>query len=49
VFVDGFVGADGKATELGGRPMGLAEGRKGELYLSDDSRGRIWRIQYVGK
>jgi len=49
VFVDGFVGADGKPTELGGRPMGLAEGRKGELYLSDDSRGRIWRIQYVGK
>jgi len=48
-FVDGFVGADGKPTELGGRPMGLAEGPKGELYLSDDSRGRIWRIQYVGK
>jgi glucose/arabinose dehydrogenase len=49
VFVDGFMGADGKPTELGGRPMGLTEGRHGELYLSDDSRGRIWRIQYVGK
>ena len=48
VFVDGFIGADGKPTDLGGRPMGLTEGRRGELYLSDDSRGRIWRIQYVG-
>jgi glucose/arabinose dehydrogenase len=46
--VDGFVDAEGKATELGGRPMGLTQGRHGELYLSDDSRGRIWRIQYVG-
>jgi glucose/arabinose dehydrogenase len=47
-FVDGFVGSDGKATELGGRPMGLTQGRNGELYLSDDSRGRIWRIEYIG-
>jgi glucose/arabinose dehydrogenase len=47
-FVDGFVDAQGKATELGGRPMGLTQGNKGELYLSDDSRGRIWRIQYAG-
>ena len=46
--VDGFIDADGKPTELAGRPMGLAQGRKGELYLSDDSKGRIWRIQYVG-
>lgn len=49
IFVDGFMGSDGKPTELGGRPMGLTQGRNGELYLSDDSRGRIWRIQYVGK
>jgi glucose/arabinose dehydrogenase len=49
VFVDGFVDAEGKATALGGRPIGLTQGRNGELYLSDDSRGRIWRIQYVGR
>jgi glucose/arabinose dehydrogenase len=49
-FVDGFVdAATGKPTELGGRPMGMAQGRNGELYLSDDSKGRVWRIQYVGK
>jgi glucose/arabinose dehydrogenase len=49
VFADGFVDDQGKPTALGGRPMGLAQGPKGELYLSDDSRGRIWRITYTGK
>ncbi|MEK7403034.1 MAG: sorbosone dehydrogenase [Gemmatimonadota bacterium] len=49
VFVDGFYSVENnKYTELGGRPMGLTQGRNGELYLSDDSRGRIWRISYVG-
>ena len=49
VFVDGFYSvADNKYTELGGRPMGLAQGQNGELYLSDDSRGRIWKITYTG-
>jgi glucose/arabinose dehydrogenase len=47
VVVDGFM-ADGKPTELGGRPMALAQGRNGELYLSDDSKGRIWKISYTG-
>lgn len=49
VFVEGFVDADGKPTALGGRPMGLAQGGSGELYLSDDSRGRIWRITWEGR
>jgi len=49
VFADGFYSVpDNKATELGGRPMGLAQGQNGELFLSDDGRGRIWRIQYTG-
>ena len=47
VFIDGFM-ANGQPTELGGRPMSLAQGPKGELYLSDDSRGRIWKITYTG-
>jgi len=47
VVVDGFM-VEGKPTELGGRPMGLAQGRNGELYLSDDSKGRIWKIAYTG-
>jgi glucose/arabinose dehydrogenase len=49
VFVDGFIDAEGKPTPLGGRPTGLAQGKDGELYLSDDSQGRIWRIQYAGE
>jgi glucose/arabinose dehydrogenase len=49
VFVDGFFSVpDNKSTELGGRPTGIAQGQNGELYLSDDGRGRIWRIQYTG-
>ena len=45
VVVDGFY-KDGQPTALGGRPMALAQASDGSLYLSDDSRGRIWRITY---
>ena len=48
VVVDGFH-KDGTPTALGGRPMALAQGPRGELYLSDDSRGRIWLITYTGR
>jgi glucose/arabinose dehydrogenase len=49
VFADGFFSVENnKATDLGGRPMGLVQGRAGELYLSDDARGRIWKITYTG-
>lgn len=48
VVVDGFV-ENGQPTALGGRPMALAQGPRGELYLSDDSRGRIWKITYTGR
>lgn len=47
VIADGFY-ENGQPTALGGRPMGLAQGRNGELYLSDDSKGRIWKISYTG-
>jgi len=47
-FLEGFVDETGKATELGGRPAGIAQGLRGELYVSDDSKGRIWRIEYIG-
>ena len=30
------------------RPMGLTVGTDGALYVSDDVKGRIWRITYVG-
>ena len=30
------------------RPMGLAVGPDGALYVSDDVKGKIWRITYTG-
>ena len=45
VIVDGFRN-NGERTALGGRPMALAQAPDGSLYLSDDERGRIWRITY---
>ena len=41
VFADGFTGA-----KL--RPTGLLAGADGALYVSDDEKGRIWRITYHG-
>lgn len=31
------------------RPMGLAMGPEGALYISDYKKGRIWRVVYTGK
>ena len=45
IVVDGF-NFNGQPTLLGGRPMALAQAPDGSLYLSDDARGRIWRITY---
>lgn len=50
VFADGFAGVD---TILGPRdakyrPMGLAQGPDGSLYISDSVVGRIWRVVYTG-
>jgi glucose/arabinose dehydrogenase len=47
VFADGFAGA-GKATGRADyRPCGLAMGPDGSLYVSDDNKGRIWKITYA--
>jgi glucose/arabinose dehydrogenase len=45
-FADGFPGkAEVKAPrDATYRPTGLAIGRGGELYISDDVQGRIWRV-----
>ena len=31
------------------RPMALAQGPDGSLYISDSRKGRIWRVMYYGK
>jgi glucose/arabinose dehydrogenase/mono/diheme cytochrome c family protein len=48
IFADGFAGpvkSPGKAEH---RPSGLAVGPDGSLYVSDDIRGRIYKIVYRG-
>jgi glucose/arabinose dehydrogenase/mono/diheme cytochrome c family protein len=48
IFADGFAGADKSPGQAAHRPSGLAVGPDGSLYVSDDVRGRIYRIDYRG-
>jgi glucose/arabinose dehydrogenase/mono/diheme cytochrome c family protein len=48
VFADGFAGAVKEPGESVYRPTGLAFGPDGALYISEDKRGRIWRVTYHG-
>jgi glucose/arabinose dehydrogenase len=51
VFADGFKGAEvlESPSDAEHRPMGIAQGPAGELYLSSTISGRVWRIDYVGQ
>jgi glucose/arabinose dehydrogenase len=51
VFADGFAGemADNNPRNARYRPVGLAVGPDGSLYVSDSQKGRVWRIRYGGK
>jgi glucose/arabinose dehydrogenase len=48
VFADGFAGADKSPGGAEHRPVGLAEGPNGSLFITDDESGRIWRVVYRG-
>jgi len=50
VFAEGFTGVDvlNDPEQAQHRPMGLAQGPDGSLYISDSKKGKIWRIIYKG-
>ena len=48
IFADGFAGTETvlNPRDAKYRPIGLAQGPEGELYISDSVVGRIWRVTY---
>ncbi|QHT66430.1 c-type cytochrome [Rhodocytophaga rosea] len=50
VFADGFAGVDTivNVSNAKFRPMGLAVGPDGSLYVTESRKGKIWRIMYKG-
>jgi glucose/arabinose dehydrogenase len=51
VFANGFAGKTSilSPSEARFRPMGLAQGPDGALYIGDTQHGRVWRVTYSGK
>ncbi|HVD97662.1 MAG TPA: PQQ-dependent sugar dehydrogenase [Cytophagaceae bacterium] len=49
VFAEGFAGGPEikSPKDAKHRPMGLAEGPDGSLYISDSVQGTVWRIIYI--
>ena len=50
VFADGFAKVDTivETDEAGYRPMGIAMGPDGSLYISESEYGKIWRVMFKG-
>jgi glucose/arabinose dehydrogenase len=50
-FADGFAGElkDNNPRNATYRPVGLAVGGKGSLYIVDSQKGRIWRVSHAAK
>jgi glucose/arabinose dehydrogenase/mono/diheme cytochrome c family protein len=48
IFADGFAGGSTSPGDAQHRPSGVAVGPDGSLYVSDDVRGRIYKITYKG-
>jgi glucose/arabinose dehydrogenase len=48
IFAKGFTGTDTLRSPDAARyrPMGLAQGPDGSLYIADSQKGRIWRVIY---
>ena len=50
LFANNFAGADSLMSpgQAEYRPMGLAEGPQGSLFIIDSVQGRLWRVFYTG-
>jgi len=50
VFADGFTKVEQiiNTDDAGYRPMGIAMGPDGSLYISESEHGKIWRVMYKG-
>ena len=44
-FMTGFVISD---EQVWGRPVGVAVGNDGSLFVTEDGNGTIWRVTYQG-
>ncbi|HZG23948.1 MAG TPA: c-type cytochrome, partial [Chitinophagaceae bacterium] len=51
VFADGFAEVEPliNVSDAAYRPMGIAMGPDGSLFISDTEKGKIWKISYSGK
>jgi glucose/arabinose dehydrogenase len=47
-FANGFAGGVMQPDAAKHRPVGLAQGQDGALYITDDKAGRVWRVTYRG-
>ena len=48
IFADGFAGKDVSPQGADHRPVGLAVGPSGSLFISDSQVGTIWRVVHTG-
>ena len=49
-FATGFPGSDNpQPGSAEYRPMGLAQGPDGSLYITDSQKGKVWRVMYTGR
>jgi glucose/arabinose dehydrogenase len=49
IFADGFAGENKTPSGARFRPCGLAQGADGSLYVSEDQKGRVWKVVYKAK
>jgi glucose/arabinose dehydrogenase len=46
-FADGFAAGNLDPNGAAHRPVGLAQGPSGEIYITDDKAGRVWKVTYT--